>query len=1482
MLPVYHHHDFTLQQVQATHTFSQLMGLKSIWQSLLIASIALSHNLTSHLEKTPYFWFPSAPRKPPDGYITASLTGALVIAFGSFHFCKLLLRLYRVLQCNQTKLQRKLPCHHLPTRIQHSLECFVSDIQLPAVLFDAFAGQLKRTADMTHFDTDSTTFIMDNSANCHICHERSLFIGEIKPLPNNNHHLHVRTASGSTAPKGYGTVQIHIRDDNGHKHRISLHDTFYFPDSPVNILGVTAYAKQLDDDEGTYILTKAKHSVFVWDHSKHCRTFHHPPHSLPELTVNEGFLQSTSFYSALLSVIGQVHRPYVCFQTEQDAIEDAILPEESVKDGKGYRVGSKVICVHEGSQHLGTITNQQSGSNGTWKYQVQHSENGTRVWVNPDQIRMPDMPDIGIIPTTQTQLHQEIALQTGTVKGGEENHMLSSILSVNPLTPLEMEFMHWHHKFAHLPTKYMLRLARFGMLPKRFLSIKRVPKCPSCQFSTAHKRSWRHKGSEVRTIRKESEMLPGDAVSTDQIVSAQEGLVPQVSGTLTSDRIVGATVFVDHATDFVYVHLMRSLTSEATIEAKMALDKVYAGFGHTIKRFRADNGRYADAAFMENLATSNQSISFCGVGAHHQNAIAERAIKELTLSARTLLIHAQRHWPEYISTMLWPFALKAAAYQINHLRINSNGLSPMARMLNLQDPQDCVIEESIFHTFGCPVYVLDSKAQSGRIGPPKWNPHGHLGIYVGHSPLHAGSVAMVLNPSTGHVSPQFHVVFDDDFKTVPFLRSGIEPPMWKQLVKDKSEMVTEEAYNLASMWLTGAQHESSSDESIAVTPKRSNVTLDIATERGRPNTTIKESSVQISKEVQNHNNMPPMINLHETGLRKSTRMHKPPDRLNLFTKICMVTSICIGLHSSYIPTSFTTKAMNHLERINKIFDGTINETHPLALATSLSDNETYTFREMLQQPDREQFMEAMIKEIRTHEENDHWEVVTRKSIGNSKTILAIWSFKRKRHPDGSLDKHKARLCAHGGMQQWGVNYWETYAPVVNWISVRLLLSISLMYDLPTTAIDFVLAYPQATLPENERIYMEIPAGTEFEGVSRATHVLRLKKNLYGLKQAGLNWFNHLKQGLEDRGFQQSEVDPCVFLRKDAILIAYVDDCIIMSQKRETIKKIIKSLQDGKDPDNPQVTYKAKYVLTDDGEIKNYLGVQVLRNRDGSIELKQKFLIERIIDAVGLDKSLIGSAKPVPAIKPLLSKDLDGPPRKCDWNYRSVVGMCGYLQSSTRPDISMAVHQCARFNNEPRMMHERALRRIAKYLIGTQDRGIIFKPDKSKGIECFADASFADGWAHSDSNDPENVLSRTGYVIYYAGCPIHWVSKLQTEHALSTCEAEYVALSQSMRDVIPMMNLITEFKTILELPDPLPKVHCKVFEDNSSCIKVAKAPSMTPRTKHIALKYHHFRSFIRNGSIEIIHIGTSEQIADILTKPLTGEVFKYLRKKLMGW
>ena len=203
---------------------------------------------------------------------------------------------------------------------------------------------------------------------------------------------------------------------------------------------------------------------------------------------------------------------------------------------------------------------------------------------------------------------------------------------------------------------------------------------------------------------------------------------------------------------------------------------------------------FSDPAWKEDCKLKSQKLTFCGVGAHHQNAIVERKIKDLILTACTLLLHAMRFCPEYISQILWPFAIKCAEDRISNLLIDIDGLTAEMKFSN---SPSATVDLRNFHTFGCPCYILDSRVQSNPKGLPKWEPRARLGIYLGHSPAHAGSVALVMNPKTGLVSPQFHVVFDDTFSTVPHICAGTIPPNWDQLVRNSSELVTDENYDLS-------------------------------------------------------------------------------------------------------------------------------------------------------------------------------------------------------------------------------------------------------------------------------------------------------------------------------------------------------------------------------------------------------------------------------------------------------------------------------------------------------------------------------------------------------------------------------------------------------------------------------------------------------------------------------------------------------------
>jgi hypothetical protein len=198
-------------------------------------------------------------------------------------------------------------------------------------------------------------------------------------------------------------------------------------------------------------------------------------------------------------------------------------------------------------------------------------------------------------------------------------------------------------------------------------------------------------------------------------------------------------------------------------------------------------------------------------------------------------------------------------------------------------------------------------------------------------------------------------------------------------------------------------------------------------------------------------------------------------------------------------------------------------------------------------------------------------------------------------------------------------------------------------------------------------------------------------------------------------------------------------------------------------------------------------------------------------------------------------------------------------------------------------NSKAVKLIGRYLQGTLDKGIICHPS-NKSFHCYCDADFCGQWDPSIAEtDPTTARSRSGYIVLYAGCPIVWAPKLQTEIALSSTESEYVSLSQSLREVLPLMRLVQELAGAgFQLAVETPTIHCKVFEDNSGALEMARTPKMRPRTKHMNLKYHHFRDAVSRGLVSIHSVWTHEQLADIFTKTLAVDLFRKFRGSIMGW
>ena len=405
-----------------------------------------------------------------------------------------------------------------------------------------------------------------------------------------------------------------------------------------------------------------------------------------------------------------------------------------------------------------------------------------------DQISAPDETDIGKIPvSTEDFLEAAEHLTADDIK---------LIQSPEILSPLQIEWKMFHYRHGHTPFRNMNRLAECGILSGKFKQLKGQKfLCRSCIFGRMRKRAWRKKG-KYKPIRKPSQNYAGAKVSIDQLVVAQPGLVSRMDGRHTNDRVCGAAGFFDHHTGYSYSALQTSLGGKQILAAKISFEAYAKSCAIDIRSYRADNGRFAEKSFVDAVNDCHQTIDFCVVSGHHQNGIIERHFQRLSSQARTVLLHAKRHWPAMITTVLWPFASKYSELVYNHLHVGEeNGLLPAKRFSDAQ----VRIEIGDFHTWGCLCYALDSRAQNNNM-VPKWEPRSRLGIYVGHSPCHAGSVALVLNPKSMHVSPLYHLVFDDEFTTVPFLASEEIPPNWAKLVA-KSESVTTADYDLAQIWI---------------------------------------------------------------------------------------------------------------------------------------------------------------------------------------------------------------------------------------------------------------------------------------------------------------------------------------------------------------------------------------------------------------------------------------------------------------------------------------------------------------------------------------------------------------------------------------------------------------------------------------------------------------------------------------------------------
>ena len=449
-----------------------------------------------------------------------------------------------------------------------------------------------------------------------------------------------------------------------------------------------------------------------------------------------------------------------------------------------------------------------------------------------------------------------------------------------------------------------------------------------------------------------------------------------------------------------------------------------------------------------------------------------------------------------------------------------------------------------------------------------------------------------------------------------------------------------------------------------------------------------------------------------------------------------------------------------------------------------------------------------------------------------------------------IDKYKARLVAKGYSQVQGIDYTETFSPVIKHDSVRVIFAIALVLRMHMRQFDIGTAYLNSDL--TTRIYMHQPEG--FVNHKTPFYVCLLLKSLHGLKQSWRLWNHTFDAFLKLYDLITSDADTCVYYRLssnrtvDLIVGIFVDDGIVCATNEQDLDAVITHLS---------TMFKVTH-----GPMDYYVGFQVHRNpATHTIFINQARYVSDIIQRFKLDVANHVST-PADTHNPLqATQGPDDLPLPSFVPYREAVACLMYAMVLTRPDIAFAVSRVAKFTSNPCQSHWTAVKRIFRYLSGTVNLGISYHGSSTDlTIRGYCDADYAD--------DHDDRKSRAGYLFLLANGSIAWCSKREGCTADSTTEAEFVAMAESVKEAIWLRCLLHSLGFPSQAPTP-------IFSDNQGALQLVKNPKYHKRTKHIETKYYLVREKYERRQIDVFYVHTTQQLADILTKALPRDSFQRL-------
>lgn len=605
----------------------------------------------------------------------------------------------------------------------------LSTIMAGACVCYSAEGNEDSGCDTLRFDSDSVSIRIDNCCSRTIsCSMKDFVADSLKPTDNKQ--IIRGFGNTETTITHTGTIAWNIMDDQGTTQQIQIPNSLYVPEGGVRLLSPQHWAQEMSPNDNDEIDEQE-----VWCITNKNNIILHWNKGNNKKTIKLDKDKSNT--ATMWSTTG--NNNYMSFQSEfNDNNMATMCFSTEILDDDDYD-DDEIEHMDEAIPNIEGISSISTGSDD--------------------------------VPSDMIDLHIQEDEEPST-----------------KITPTE-ELLMWHDRLAHMPMRRIQRLAQRGILPKR-LSKCNVPICPGCLYGKLTRRPWRTSKQQKSVT--PVNLKPGEMVSVDKLQSNVPGFIAQMKGILTRQRYKIATVFVDHASDYTFVYMQRDSSSAETLKAKLEFERVSLSFGVNITRYHADNGRFVDNVWAKDATSKNQRMSLCGVNAHHQNGVVERRIRQLQDMTRTSLLQASTLWNGAINSHLWPYAMRKACEDINHVPHHDKEESP----LELYSGVKVLPNLHNNHPFGCPVFVLDTTLQAGN-KIPKWDARSRMGIYLGPLLQHASSVGLVLSLSTGNVSPAFHTKYDDRFITVskPFgsyvpkslwqIKSGLkEEPMTPSLTND--------------------------------------------------------------------------------------------------------------------------------------------------------------------------------------------------------------------------------------------------------------------------------------------------------------------------------------------------------------------------------------------------------------------------------------------------------------------------------------------------------------------------------------------------------------------------------------------------------------------------------------------------------------------------------------------------------------------------